>query len=201
MSHLEFWFDYSSPFAYLGSERIEALAERTSTPLHWKPFFLGGVFKAIGTPLVPINDASEQKRAYLDQDMARWANWFDIPMQWPTRFPMNTIKALRLTLVLDDPAPLIHRVFRAYWAEDQDINDPDVLGRCLEDVGLDSYLLERTADPQVKEALKETTTQAIREGVFGAPTVVVDAHGSRQLFWGQDRFHFVEKALTGWNAG
>ncbi len=75
MSHVDFYFDFSSPFAYLGSTQIEAVAQRAGATMSWKPMFLGGIFKAVGTPLVPFNELSAQKRAYITRDMQRWASW------------------------------------------------------------------------------------------------------------------------------
>ncbi len=194
MSHVDFYFDFSSPFAYLGSTQIEAVAQRAGASLAWKPMFLGGVFKAVGTPMVPLFEHPEAKRQYLSEDMKRWAAHLGVELNWPTRFPMMTVNALRLTFLQDDPIPFIHRCFRAYWAEDRNINDPETLGELLEAVGQPSSLLERTREPEVKQRLNVATGEAVSAGVFGAPTCIVDG----QVFWGQDRFHFVEKALAGW---
>ena len=194
MSHVDFYFDFSSPFAYLGSTQIEKVAERAGATMRWKPMFLGGVFKQVGTPMVPFFELSEQKRKYISQDMFRWASHWKIPFTFPSNFPMMTVKPLRLVLTLDDPGPFIHRVMAAYWAEDQDIAHAEVLAQCCLDVGLDPSLLERTADPAVKQQLLDATDEAVKNGVFGAPTSIVDDH----VFWGQDRLQMVEKALTGW---
>lgn len=196
MSHVDFYFDFSSPFAYLGSTQIEAVAQRAGATMSWKPMFLGGIFKAVGTPLVPFNELSAQKRAYITRDMQRWASWWEVPFAFPSRFPMMTVKALRLVLTLQDPAPFIHRVFKAYWAEDQDISNGEVLAALCQDVGLDPSVLARTADPSIKQQLLDATESAINAGVFGAPTSIVNG----QVFWGQDRFDHVEKALGGWVA-
>lgn len=197
MSHVDFYFDYSSPFAYLGSATIEAVAERAGATMAWRPMFLGGVFKAVGTPMVPFYEAPKVKQDHLQVDMARWAAHLELPFRWPSRFPMMTVNALRLTLLQDDPAPFIHRTFAAYWAEDRDINDPATLAALLEEVGQPASLLEQTRDPAVKQRLNAATAGAVEAGVFGAPACVVDG----QVFWGQDRFHFVEKALGGWKVG
>jgi len=196
VSHVDFYFDFSSPFAYLGSTQIEAVANRAGSTLNWKPMFLGGVFKAVGTPMVPFNELSQQKRTYITRDMHRWASWWDVPFAFPSRFPMMTVKPLRLGLTLDDPAPFIHRVFKAYWAEDQDISNAEVLASLCQDVGLDPSVLERTGDPAVKQQLLDATEGAVNAGVFGAPTSIVNG----QVFWGQDRLDHVEKALGGWKA-
>jgi len=54
-------------------------------------------------------------------------------------------------------------------------------------------VLARTQDPGVKKALIDATEAAVKAGVFGAPTWVVDG---KELFWGQDRLPLVERALS-----
>ena len=191
MPSVDFYFDYSSPFAYLGSARIEGVAADAGAELTWRPFLLGGLFKLQGGPMVPLLEFSEHKRAYVMRDLGRFARHFDIPFKWPSRFPMQTVAALRITLLLDEPSPFIHRVFRAYWGEDQDISNPVVLRRLCEELGLPGDLVDRTSDPAVKQMLIETTQAANDAGVFGAPTSIVDG----QLYWGQDRLNFVALAL------
>jgi 2-hydroxychromene-2-carboxylate isomerase len=192
VSHVDFYFDFSSPFAYLGATQIEAVAQRAGATLAWKPMLLGGVFRAIGTPMVPFNEAAASKQRYLSEDMERWARHWNVPFHFPTRFPMMTVRPLRMLFLLDDPVPFIHRVFAAYWAEDRDISDPTVLQEICAELGLDDSLVEATSDPAIKQALIDATTGAIETGVFGAPTCIVND----QLYWGQDRLQFVEKALS-----
>jgi 2-hydroxychromene-2-carboxylate isomerase len=100
MKELHFFFDFSSPFAYLASTQVEALAQRNSAQLIYRPFLLGGLFKAIGTADVPLFTMSEAKRRHAIADMARWADHYGVPLRFPTRFPMNTVKPLRMVLEL-----------------------------------------------------------------------------------------------------
>lgn len=194
MNHVDFYFDFSSPFAYLGSTQIQKIVTRTEATLTWRPMFLGGIFKAVNTPMVPFFELSEQKRAYVARDMNRWANWWEVPFNFPSRFPMMTVKPLRMCFELEDPAPFIHRVFRAYWVEDLDISTEEVLLRCCEESGVDPEIIEMARSEEIKSKLHAGTAEAIENGVFGAPTCIVKGH----VFWGQDRLAMVEKALSGW---
>jgi 2-hydroxychromene-2-carboxylate isomerase len=197
MKELKFFFDFSSPFAYLASTQVEALAARAGATLTWKPFLLGALFKAIGTPDVPLFAMPEAKRRHAGLDMYRWADFHGVPLRFPSRFPMNTVKALRMVLELPDeqrPA-LIHPIFRALWADDRDLADDAVLAEIASSAGLDGpALVAGTQDPTVKERLKAATDEAVKAGLCGAPSFLVDD----LLFWGQDRLVFVEKALLGW---
>jgi 2-hydroxychromene-2-carboxylate isomerase len=190
---LEIYWDFSSPFAYLGSTQADALAKRTGAKLVWRPMLLGGLFKIIGQVEVPMLTWSPAKQGYYLKDLERWAEHWNVPFKWPTRFPMLSIKALRCWLALpeDRRDAFREKTFRAYWGEDRDINDEATL-RELIGAGADE-VLAKTQDPAIKKALIDATQRAADAGVFGAPTWVVDG---KELFWGQDRIVLVERALA-----
>lgn len=193
MGHtLELYWDFSSPFAYLGSTQAEALAARTGAKLVWRPMLLGAVFKAIGAPDAPILTWSDAKRAYFFKDLARWAEHWGVPFAFPTKFPMPTVKALRAYIALPEERrlPFLHATFRACWAEGRDISDDTTLRALIGD-GADE-VMARCGTQEVKDTLFASTKRAIDAGVFGAPTWIVD---EKELFWGQDRIVLVERAL------
>jgi 2-hydroxychromene-2-carboxylate isomerase len=192
MHTLEIYWDFSSPFAYLGSTQAEKLAARTGAELTWRPMLLGGLFRSIGQADVPLSTWSPAKQRYYFEDMKRWAAYWAVPFAFPSRFPMHSLKAMRTYLALpeDRRGGFRERTFAAYWAEDRDINDDAVL-RELVGVEADA-VLARTQDSAVKKELVDATQRAVDAGVFGAPTWVVDG---KELFWGQDRIPLVERAL------
>jgi 2-hydroxychromene-2-carboxylate isomerase len=189
---LEIYWDFSSPFAYLGATQAEAIAARTGATLVWRPMLLGGVFKMIGQADVPLMTWSQAKQRYYYDDMLRWAAYWGVPFKFPSSFPTNSLKALRTYLALPEErrGDFRERTFRAYWAEGRNIADDGVL-RELVGPGADE-VLARTQDPAVKKELLDATQRAVDAGVFGAPTWVVDG---KELFWGQDRIPLVERAL------
>lgn len=189
MSTLDFWFDFSSPFAYLASTQVDALAARTGATLRWRPMLLGAVFNAVGQVNIPISSFSEAKRRYYARDLERWAEQWHVPFVWNPVFPLRTVLPLRAFLAHPDPVPFAHRVYAAAWADGWDVADPAVLREC----GASDEVL--AAAPAQKEALFAETEEALRLGVFGAPSFIVDG---QHLFWGQDRLGMVERALRGW---
>jgi 2-hydroxychromene-2-carboxylate isomerase len=194
MAHtLEIYWDFSSPFSYLGSTQAKGLAARTGAELTWRPMLLGAVFKAIGQVDVPLLAWSDAKRRYYLNDMLRWAEYWSVPLKWPSRFPMNTVKALRsyLSLPADRCDAFREATYRAYWAEDRDISDDKVLAQLI-GKGADE-VLARCSQPEIKQELFSATQRAVDAGVFGAPTWIVDG---KDLFWGQDRVALVERALN-----
>lgn len=189
---LEVYWDFSSPFAYLGCSQAAALAQRTGATLEWRPMLLGGLFKAIGQVEAPILTWSDAKRSYYLRDLARWADHWNVPFAFPSRFPILSIKPLRCYLALpeDRRDAFRDKAFRAAWAEDRDITDDLTLKELIGD-GADA-ILRKTQDPAVKQALIAATQHAEKAGVFGAPTWIVDG---KDLYWGQDRIVLVERQL------
>jgi 2-hydroxychromene-2-carboxylate isomerase len=203
VTELAFFFDYASPFAYLAATQVERLAEAHRASLRWRPLLLGGLFKAIGTPNVPLFEMPESKRQHALLDMQRWADHYGVPFRFPSHFPMNTIAPLRMTLQLPDEqrGRLARGLFAAYWAEDRHIGQQEVLCEVADAAGFDGRaLFEGTRQDAVKAQLREETEYAQRLGVCGAPSFLVREQGEEPgvLFWGQDRLLFVEKALQGW---
>jgi 2-hydroxychromene-2-carboxylate isomerase len=191
------WFDYSSPFAYLGTERITPIADAHGARVVYRPFLLGALFRAIGTPLVPIDVMPAAKARYFRLELDRWAAHAGIPFVYSSHFPVRTVDALRLTLLVPehDRARIVRSIMRATWALDRDPNDPEVLAECCRDAGVDPALAHRVKD--AKAALVEATDAAIALSIPGAPTFQVGS----ELFWGQDRLLFVEQALAGGRPG
>ncbi|MDC0717147.1 2-hydroxychromene-2-carboxylate isomerase [Nannocystis bainbridge] len=193
-ARLEFWFDFSCPYAYVASTQVEQLARRAGAELDLRPMLLGGVFKARGTPQNLAATLNPAKARHNFDDMRRQAQRAGVPLRMPASHPMRTVEALRCVLAAELSLPLIHRIYRAYWDENADIADREVLARAIAEVGLDAAaILARAESPEIKDALRRRTDEAIARGVFGVPTYFV----GDQLFWGQDRADMVEAALGG----
>ncbi|WP_428268079.1 2-hydroxychromene-2-carboxylate isomerase [Haliangium sp.] len=197
---LHFWYDFSSPFAYLAATQIEAVAANAGARLVWQPMLLGAVFKQIGTANVPLFDMPEAKRRYMNADLGHWASYWGQPFRFASRFPMRTVTALRLALLAGDRiGPLSLALFRALWTDDRDIDDADTLADILTKEGFDAAaMLAGTQDPALKQRLIDQTTTAVEAGVFGAPTTIIEPAGAAttdtadRLYWGQDRLNLVE---------
>lgn len=189
---LPFYFDYASPFAYLAATQVRALAARTRSKVDYRPILLGGLFKSIGTPNVPLFEMPDAKRAYVVRDIERRAAKMTVPYMFPSRFPMNTVKALRLTLAADASTRplLVDALFRALWVDDKDISDPDQLARIAKMCGA-TDAMRRLESPEIKQALFSSTDEARARGVFGVPTFTVGP----EIFFGHDRLEQVERAL------
>lgn len=203
MKRVDFFYDFSCPYAYLAHTQIEAVCARAGAELAWRPMLLGGVFQAVGTVQVPFASMSTSKARHNAFDMMRWADHFGVPLSMPPTHPNRTVLALRATIAADEAAiPRASKaLFAAYWVLGRDVSQPAVVREALDGTGLDgAALVARAEDAAIKAALRTRTAEAVAHGVFGAPAFVITAPGvSGDLYWGQDRLDFVEKALGGWS--
>ena len=187
---LLFFHDFASPFSYLASTQIERLAQKYGADVEFKPILLGGLFRKLGTPMVPIFVMSPSKQKYFLKDAKDWAKWWNVPFEMPQCFPVNTIKALRLSLVYPQ---LIEKLYHALWAQGLDISKENVLSDILKDSNINPQEAFTTIQtPQVKQELFDNQDLALSKGVFGVPSMLVKDN----LWWGQDRLFAVAQALT-----
>jgi 2-hydroxychromene-2-carboxylate isomerase len=195
MRTLDFWFDYSCPYAYLASTQVEALATRTGARLFYRPMLLGGVFAANGTPQKLFATLLPAKAAHNARDLERWADLWGVPLVMPPGHPLRTVEALRATVASGIDPRVVHGFYRAYWVDGRPPSDEATLREVLGAAGHDAGpILEAIARPEAKDDLRRRTDEAVGLGIFGAPAFVV---AGGRMYWGQDRMHFVERDLLG----
>lgn len=193
---IEFWFDFSSPFGYLASTRIEALAAKYGRSTVWRPFLLGAVYKINGvvpTPNVPL------KGDYARKDILRSGRFYGIPIGVPSNFPIGSVAAARAFYWADaqdtgKAKQLASALYKAYFVDDVDIANADNVVKVAVQCGFDATAVAAgLGDPAVKERTKQEVDSAIAKGVFGSPYVIIDG----EPFWGMDRLDQAEKWLAG----
>jgi len=185
---IDFYFDFSSPYGYLASTRIDALAAEYGCSVCWRPILLGVVFKAAGNqPLMTI----PLKGSYAWHDLARTARFNGIAYRQPSHFPLPTQTAARAMLWIQAQhghalaIRFAHAVYAALFVEDIDISATPQILRIAATLGLDQAALAAALEtPEIKDKLRTEVAQAIERGVFGAPFIIADD----EAFWGFDRF-------------
>ena len=191
-----FYFDFSSPYGFMASQRIEALAARHGRTVDWRPMLLGIAFKQTGgAPLTEI----PLKGDYSKRDFQRIARFHGIEgFHFPSRFPIPTQAAGRIVTWVKREQPqavpaVAKALYRAYFVADRDISDPEIAADAAADAGIDRAAARRAIDDAaVKDAFRREVDSAIAQGVFGSPFVIVDG----EPFWGFDRFDQIERWLA-----
>lgn len=192
---IDFYFDFSSPYGYLASVKIDALAAKFRREVTWRPILLGPAFKLSGNaPLI----GQPLKGDYAKRDFVRTAKFMQIPFQLPAVLPISTVAAARTFYYLHEQNPTLAKtvakaLFHRYFAEGVDITGvAEVVGVAAQH-GVDSAALTvALADPAVKEKLKAEVDASLAAGVFGSPYIVVDG----EAFWGSDRLDQIEAWLA-----
>jgi 2-hydroxychromene-2-carboxylate isomerase len=196
---ITFYFDFMSPFAYLGSVAIERLAARYGESVTWHPLLLGvTVIKIMGLKPLP---QTPLKGPYLQREFIRQAGYLGIPVlaEPPRITPLPPLRAFASLAERD--AHLAKRfaqaVFEARWMLGEDPSTPDGLARVGQRLDLDpAALIGATNDGDVKRRLRQLVDDAMAQGVFGVPTFQIGT----ELFWGTDQLPQVERWLEtgGW---
>ncbi|MBF0238801.1 MAG: 2-hydroxychromene-2-carboxylate isomerase [SAR324 cluster bacterium] len=181
MQVVEFFYDIASPYSYLASTRIDQVVVEAGAKVQWRPFLIGGVFKATGNQPPASLPA---KRKYMLRDLKLWASYYKVPFHFPVHFPVNTLLAMRILTALPEAEckTMSHKLFQAYWVNGLDISNADILESI---VGPENLAL--ASQDKVKEQLKQTTENAVQRGAFGAPTMFVND----TMFFGNDRLSLL----------
>ena len=196
---IEFYFEFASPYGYLASTQIDAIAARHGRTVAWHPIMLGAAFKETGArPLT----RTPLKGPYLLHDVPRFARLLGVPLRLPPVIPMNSLAASRACVWLEEADTeeakrLAQALLHAHWGEGRDLSAPEVVAEVGAGLAVDrDALLAAMADQRIKDRLKELTQAAIERGVFGSPFVFVDG----EPFWGADRLTQIEAWLSkgGW---
>ena len=196
---IEFYFDFSSPYGYFASRKIDALASKYGREVTWRPFLLGVAFKTTGGAPLP---SIPMKGAYHLRDILRTSKYLGVTYRHPSVFPISSVSACRAFYWLDAKDPnrakdLAAALYRAYFNDNVDISSADNVVSVCAKLGLNADEVRAAiGDQAVKDRTRTEVDKAIAIGAFGSPYIVVDG----EPFWGSDRLDQVEKWLAtgGW---
>ncbi|KPI40947.1 uncharacterized protein AB675_10862 [Cyphellophora attinorum] len=218
---MEFWYDFSSPWAFLGWTQLARLKRIFGSQLkiEMKPFLLGILFREIGAPNTPMAAVSEAKRIYSQLDHSDWTKWWNdvnhqegrpdknIDFYWADIFPIRTPTVLRA--VLAEPK-LVDVLFRACWERNKDMSSDEILREVIAEAGYDADAIMKSANSaEIKQDLRARTKEAKDIGICGVPSyrifrrqkgqVGVDWKLVSDIIWGQDDIAAVEDLISGWD--
>lgn len=194
--HVDYYFTPVSPWTWLGHERFRAIVRAAGATVAVKPVDYGVIFPASGG--LPLARRAPQRQAYRLVELDRFRRRLGVPLNLhPTHFPVNAGPASRLVVAVDRAdgteraLDLAGALMRAVWADERDVADAATLAALLAECALAAERLAQSDAPQVEAHYAAHTEQALAAGVFGAPSYVLDG----EIFWGQDRLDFLERAL------
>lgn len=216
---LEFWYDFSSPWASLGWTQLQRLQRAFGSNLEIieKPFLLGILFREIGAPNLPSSVISPTKAAWMRQDHADWTSYWNavniqegspdknIDFYWADNFPIRTPTVLRVAMTEPSTVPLL---YRACWEDNINVSNENVLKQVLDKAGYNvSDLMAKANSSETKARLRAATAEAKQLGLCGVPTYrllrenragewVYDGN----MVWGQDETNVVYDLIAGWDA-
>jgi 2-hydroxychromene-2-carboxylate isomerase len=195
---VEFYYDLVSPYSYLAYGQLGRICEENGVALVLRPMLLGAVHKEAGIK-APIE--TKLKARYQARDIRRWAEYYGVPLRFPAPFPFRTLKTMRAAMFLRERGELeafTDAAFALYWEEGEapkgfeEVDEDAPISAVARRTGAEpEEVLEGAASPGAKQDLKDATSEALQRGVFGAPAFFL----GDEMFWGNDRLHFVEAAL------
>ena len=193
---IAFYFDFISPFGYVGSVAIERVAARHGREVDWRPILLGvTVLKIMGLPPLPTIPL---KGPWLERDLQRLASLFEVPLRPHGLKGINSLAASRafLWIKANDPArakPFARAIFQRLWVRGEDITPVEAVAEEAAALGLDARALAAAIEsPEGKAALTKSVEEAVSRGVFGSPFFIVDG----ESFFGNDHIWMLEHWLA-----
>jgi 2-hydroxychromene-2-carboxylate isomerase len=193
---IEFWFDFSSPYAYIASAQIDALANKHSATIDWQPMLLGAIFKATGS--APLTMRYAPLAEYAKHDFLRSARFCNVPYNPPDPFPIMTQNTARAALWIKANQPEKMGAFcrvglAGLFVGNEGINDLAWIEKTANTCGADGAAAAAACnDSAIKESLKIQCDTALARGIFGAPWIVVEG----EAFWGNDRLPQLDSWLA-----
>ncbi len=192
---VEFFFDVGSPYTFLAYHQLPKIAAARRASIVWTPVLLGGIFQATGNKSPAEVPA---KGRYSNIDLQRWAKHYGQDIQMNPNFPINTLALMRGAVAMQMRSDsefhrYLNAIFEAMFGKPRNLNSPAEIATVLMQAGFDpAQFMVSIGDQAVKDRLKANTEAAVAKGVFGAPSFMV----GEDLFWGQDRLDFVDRALA-----
>jgi 2-hydroxychromene-2-carboxylate isomerase len=196
MKTIDYYFSPSSPWSYLGHQRLIDIAAKHQAQIRVLPVDLGKIFPGSGG--LPLAQRAPQRQAYRLVELRRWANHLQVPLNLqPKHFPTPGHDAARLIILAEQQQGtaaalgLTHAIMHGLWAEDRDIGAAQTLAEMADRCGLPGRQLVAEL-PRGDARYAENTQQAMEAQVFGAPWYTYLG----EPFWGQDRLEFLDRALA-----
>lgn len=196
---VEFFFDLSSPWTRIAFANLWPLLDRTGATVVLRPILVGGVFNAVNPAVYAAReDASNRRLQHSFKLLADWAALAGVTMKFPSVYhPAKSVNAMRMACTLEEDQVALRRfaeaAFESYFADQQNLDDPEVLIAAANRAGLDGVAVaQASVADAIKLRLRANTDELIARGGYGSPTIFVDG---TDMYFGNDQLPLVEFAL------
>jgi 2-hydroxychromene-2-carboxylate isomerase len=200
MKQVEFFYDLSSPWTYLGFTNLQGVLARTGASALYRPILVGGVFNAVNQAVYAQRENMDAPRMkHYFQSLKNWADWTGLKLDFPSQYhPAKSIHAMRMACALEEDqaalAQFTRAAFESYFLRAENLDDPEVLVAAANGAGLaGAAIRERSITDSVKARLRTNTEELIARGGYGSPTMFVNGN---DMYFGNDQLPLVERALT-----
>lgn len=204
---VEFYFDLSSPWTCLAFHNIQPIIKETGAQIIWKPFLVGGVFNAVNQSVYAARENPDNRKfVHSFRVLKEWAALAGVEMNFPSEHhPVKSVHAMRLCCALEEDQAALHKfataAFNAYYADQRNLDDPEVLTAIANELGMDGEaLVAQTGEQEIKDRLRANTEEAIARGAYGSPSIFVSAEGADQestrMYFGNDQLPLVKRAIN-----
>jgi 2-hydroxychromene-2-carboxylate isomerase len=191
-NHIDFYFDIISAYSYIAHKKIQKIQKNNNIKFNYKPIFLGGLHNLAGISAPAFN---KYKIKNMQNDCELVSKKNDISFKWNSKFPINSLYLMRGYLYVSDNQKndYLNTFFEAYWKDNLDLSNDLEISQLLKTLDIDNKkFLNGIKEQSIKDALKDTTNDAFKKEVFGAPTFIVNS----KIFWGQDRLEYAVEELN-----
>ena len=202
MKTIDFYFDLSSPWTCLAFHNIQPIIRDNGAAITWKPFLVGGVFNAVNQDVYAARENPDNRKfVHSFRVLEDWAALAGLPMNFPSEHhPVKSVHAMRICCALEENQPALHRfataAFNAYYGEQCNLDDPQVLIAIANEVGLNGpALAEQTQQQAIKDRLRANTEEAIARGAYGSPSIFVPFGDGERMYFGNDQLPLVNWAI------
>ena len=189
-SHIDFYFDIISPYAYITHKKIQKIKD---IKFIYKPILLGGLHN-LAEITAPAFNKYKMKNMQNDCELVSKKNQIDFT--WNLKFPINTLNIMRGYLFVDKEKQenYVNTFFKAYWNDNLDLSNEEEFSKLLKNLEINQeQFIDGIKNQTIKDELKKLTNDALKKDVFGTPTFIVND----KIFWGQDRLEYALEELSG----
>lgn len=209
---VEIWSDVVCPFCYIGKRKFEAalseFKESSNIEITWKSFQLSPDMrtdpgKNIHQYLAEHKRISLEQAKSLNNQVTNIAKQVGLVFNFDQAIPVNTFNAHRFLHLakqhgLQEEAE--EQLFKAYFTDGKNSDDPQTLMRIGSEIGLDPAEVKQVLESnQYAGEVRQDVAEAHELGIRGVPFFLVDRKYA--VSGAQDSKVFLEtleKAFTAW---